>query len=231
MSWEQVRRTVAGRALGVGVAVGTYGISFGALATTSGLSVAQTCTLSVLTFTGGSQFALVGVLGGGGSAVAGTLTALLLGARNSLYSLRLAPTLHVTGARRLFAAHLVIDESTAMAISQDDERAARLAFWATGLSVFVCWNIATLVGALGATALGDPKKFGLDAAVGAAFLALLWPRLRDRSSWAVALAAAAVALALSPLLSPGIPVLVAGVVAVAVALRLPTTSLSPGGPS
>ena len=63
MSWEPVRRTVLGRALGVGVAVGTYGISFGALATTSGLTVLQTCTLSVLTFTGGSQFALVGVLG------------------------------------------------------------------------------------------------------------------------------------------------------------------------
>jgi predicted branched-subunit amino acid permease len=229
MSWEQVRRTVVGRALGVGVAVGTYGISFGALATTSGLSVAQTCSLSVLTFTGGSQFALVGVLAAGGSAVAGTLTALLLGARNSLYALRLAPTLQVTGGRRLLAAHLVIDESTAMAIGQDDERASRLAFWATGLSVFVFWNLATLVGALGATALGDPKKFGLDAAVGAAFLALLWPRLRDRSSWVVALVAAAVALALSPLLSPGIPVLVAGVVAVAVALRLPTTSLALGG--
>lgn len=221
MTSDVVRRAVLGKAVGVGVAVSTYGVSFGALATTSGLSIQQTCSLSVLTFTGGSQFALVGVLGAGGSAVAGTLTALLLGARNALYALRLAPTLQVVGGRRLLAAHLVIDESTAMAISQDDDGAARLAFWSTGLAVFVFWNLATLVGAVGATALGDPKKLGLDAAVGAAFLALLWPRLRDRSSWVIALVAAAVALALSPLLSPGVPVLVAGVVAVAVAFRLP----------
>ena len=95
--------------------------------------------------------------------------------------------------------------------------------------MFVFWNLATVLGALGATALGDPKKFGLDAAVGAAFLGLLWPRLRDRSSWVIAVVGAAVALTFTPLLSPGIPVLVAGFVAVVVALRLPTTALPLGG--
>ena len=146
--------------LGVGVAVGAYGLSFGALATTSGLSIAQACALSVLTFTGGSQFALVGVIGAGGSPAAGIVSALLLGVRNSLYGLRLAPTLRVTGGRRLVAAHLVIDESTAMAVAQDEDRAARLGFWSTGLAVFVCWNLATLIGAVGATALGDPEALG-----------------------------------------------------------------------
>ena len=214
--WIATRRAVLTKSAGVGVAVGTYGVSFGVLATTSGLSVLQTCSLSVLAFTGASQFALVGVLGGGGSALAGTLTALLLGSRNALYGLRLGPTLRVRGLRRVFAAHLVIDESTAMAIAQDDERAARLAFWSTGLAVFALWNAATLLGALGATALGDPRKFGLDAAVGAAFLGLLWPRLKGRSAWVTALTAAAVALALSPVLTPGVPVLVAGTITVAV---------------
>jgi len=178
----------------------------------------------VLAFTGGSQFALVGVLGAGGSPVSGVATALMLGFRNSLYGLRLAPTLQVRGVRRLFAAHLVIDETTAMTIAQPEPRAARLAFWATGLAVFTLWNIATLVGALGASALGDPRRFGLDAAVGAAFLGLLWPRLRRRTAWTVAVGAAIVALALTPLLSPGIPVLVAGLVAVAVGLARPATT-------
>jgi predicted branched-subunit amino acid permease len=218
-SWGGLRRSVLTRSASVGVAVGTYGVSYGALATTSGLSVAQTCALSVLAFTGASQFALVGVLGGGGSALAGTATALLLGTRNALYGLRLAPTLGVHGVRRLFAAQLVIDETTAMTIAQDDERASRLAFWSTGLAVFSLWNLATLLGALGATALGDPKKLGLDAAVGAAFLGLLWPRLKGRAAWTTALLAAAVALALSPLLTPGVPVLVAGLVTVAVMMR------------
>ncbi|HEY5185823.1 MAG TPA: AzlC family ABC transporter permease [Actinomycetes bacterium] len=223
-SWPVQRRKVLRDATGIGLAVGAYGLSYGALATASGLSVLQTCALSVLTFTGGSQFALVGVLGSGGSAASGVATALLLGSRNTLYGLRLAPTLQVSGARRAVAAHLTIDESTAMAVGQDDDQSARLAFWATGLAVFVFWNVATLLGAVGATALGDPKALGLDAAVGAAFLALLWPRLRDRGAWVVALLGASVALALTPLVSPGLPILAAGVVAVAVGLRIPAVA-------
>jgi len=214
--WGQTRRSVLARSAGVGVAVGTYGISFGALATTSGLSVVQACALSVLAFTGASQFAFVGVVGGGGSALAGTLTALLLGSRNALYGLRLGPMLRVGGLRRVVAAHLVIDESTAMAIAQDDEQASALAFWSTGLAVFTLWNLATVLGAVGATAFGDPKRLGLDAAVGAAFLGLLWPKLRGRPAWVTAGLAAAVALALSPVLTPGVPVLVAGTITVAV---------------
>lgn len=226
--WADRRRVVLRNSLGVGIAVGTYGVSFGALATTSGLSVAQTCALSVLAFTGGSQFALVGVLAAGGSALSGTLTALLLGSRNTLYGLRLAPVLDVRGTRRAVAAQLVIDESTAMAIGQDDDESARLAFWSTGLAVFTLWNVATAVGALGATALGDPKKLGLDAAVGAAFLGLLWPRLKGRVPWLTALVAAAVALALTPVLAAGVPVLVAGVVAVAVLFRSASAAESAG---
>lgn len=221
VTWAAARGAVIRDAAGIGLAVGAYGISFGALAVAAGLSVVQACTLSVLTFTGGSQFALVGVLGAGGSAVSGTLTALLLGARNTFYGLRLAPLLRTRGLHRVVAAHLVLDESTAMAIGHDEERTARLAFWATGLAVFTCWNAATLLGALGTSAVGDPSALGLDAAVGAAFLALLWPRLRDRGAWLVALLGAAVALALTPVLSPGVPVLVAGVVAVGVGLRVP----------
>ena len=82
--WLAARRQVVRDSLSLGFAVGTYGISFGALATTSGLSVLQACAMSVLTFTGGSQFALVGVLGAGGSGVTGTVTALLLGLRNTM---------------------------------------------------------------------------------------------------------------------------------------------------
>ncbi|MDH4160341.1 MAG: AzlC family ABC transporter permease [Actinomycetota bacterium] len=215
--WPATRARVLRSALGVGVVVGTYGVAFGALAVSSGLSATQALALSTLTFTGASQFALVGVLGTGGSALAGVATAWLLGSRNALYGMRLAPLLAAESRRRrLLAAHLVIDESTAVAVAQDDDRAARLGFWATGTSVFVCWNLATVAGALGTEALGDPQAWGLDAAVGAAFLALLWPRLRDRRALPVALGGAAVALAATPLLPAGVPVLLAAVVAVVV---------------
>ena len=208
------RRRVVRDSLGVGVATGAYGVSFGAVSVASGLDVAQTCVLSLLMFTGASQFALAGVVAAGGSPASGALTALLLGTRNTLYGLRLAPTLGHRGWRRFPAAHLVIDESTAMAITRPTPELARLAFLVTGGSIFVLWNLATLFGAVAGTAIGDPRDFGLDAAVGAAFLGLLWPRLASWEARAVAVLAAAVALGLVPFTAAGLPVIVGGVVAV-----------------
>jgi predicted branched-subunit amino acid permease len=209
------RAAIVRDGIAVGIATGAYGISFGAIAVTSGLTVVQACTLSLLVFTGASQFALVGVLAAGGAPMSGAATALLLGSRNTLYAIRLAPLLGWSGWRRAAGAHLVIDESTAMAVARDSAPAARVGFLSTGLAVFSLWNLATLGGALAGTALGDPRTFGLDAAVGAAFLALLWPRLADRRNQVVAVLAALLAISLVPRTAAGVPVLAAGVVAVA----------------
>ena len=218
--WPRRRRAVLRDAVGVGVATGAYGLSFGAIGVAGGLTVAQTCATSVLMFTGASQFALVGVLAAGGGPASAAVTAVLLGARNALYGLRLSSLLQLTGARKAVGAQLVIDESTAMCVAhEDDATARRLAFWATGLAVFVLWNLATLAGALAGTALGDPQTFGLDAAVPAAFLALLWPRLAQPAARLVALGAAAVALALTPVAPAGVPVMAAAGVAVLAGLR------------
>jgi 4-azaleucine resistance transporter AzlC len=199
--------------LGVGIATGLYGVSFGAVSVAAGLSVGQTCVLSLLMFTGASQFALIGVAAAGGPPASGAVTALLLGTRNTLYGLRMAPLLAWTGRRRVAAAHLLIDESTAMAVTRRSTPAARVGFLTTGLTIFVLWNVFTLIGAAAGTAIGDPRTYGLDAAVGAAFLALLWPRLRDRRNRLVALAAVAVALGVVPVVPAGVPVLAAGGVA------------------
>ncbi len=202
----------------MGIATGLYGTSFGAVSVAAGLSVAQTCALSLVMFTGASQFALVGVLAAGGTPLSSALTALLLGSRNTLYGLRVGPLLGYRGARRAAAAHLLLDESTAMSINRPDRTLARVGFVATGLSVFVLWNLFTFLGAVAGEALGDPETYGLDAAVGAAFLALLWPRLSDSVNRGVALAAAALALTLVPFTPAGLPVLAAGGVALLVGL-------------
>ena len=219
--WARQRRSVVRDALAVGVSTGAYGLSFGAVAATAGLSLPQASALSLLMFTGASQFALVGVLAGGGAPLAAAATATLLGARNAFYGLRLASVLSLRGPRRLLAAHLVLDESSAMATLREDPRESRLAFWATGVAVFVFWNIATVAGAAGAGRLADPTVLGLDAAAPAAFLALLAPRLRDRSTWALTAAAAAVALALTPVVPAGVPILASALLVVAVASRRP----------
>ncbi len=218
--------------IGVGVATGLYGTSFGAVAVASGLSVAQTCVLSLLMFTGASQFSMVGVFAAGGSPAAASATALLLGSRNTLYGLRVAPLLGWNGVRRVGAAHLLIDESTAMSITRPTPELARVGFLATGLSIFVLWNAFTLVGAVAGEALGDPRAYGLDAAVGAAFLALLWPRLADRRNQLVALLAVVVALGLVPVTAAGVPVLAAGGVALLVGVlsRRPDPTEFPEAP-
>lgn len=193
--------------MGVGLAVGTYGVSFGAVATTAGLSVVQACALSLLVFTGASQFALVGVIGAGGGALSAVAGAALLGTRNLLYAVRLADLLRLSGLRRLLAAQVTIDETTAMATGAP-RALAGTAFWATAAAVYGCWNTATLIGALGAGAV-DTHALGLDAAVGAAFLALLVPQLRAESAVRVALGGAALAAVAVPLTPAGVPVLLA----------------------
>jgi len=212
--WPRVRAAVLRNAAGIGIATGAYGVSFGAIATAGGLSVLQACLLSLLMFTGASQFALVGVLSGGGGQVAAAATAVLLGTRNALYGLRLSALLEVRGPRRLLAAELVIDESTAMSLGSTSDRANRLGFWAAGTSVYVLWNLGTLVGAFAGQALPNPHAVGLDAAAPAAFLALLAPRVRSRGALAVGLVAATIAIASVPVLPAGGPVLVAALVAI-----------------
>ncbi|KHL15874.1 4-azaleucine resistance transporter AzlC [Mumia flava] len=213
-------RSVVVDSLGVGLATGAYGISFGAIGTASGLSVLQTCVLSLLMFSGASQFAFAGVVAAGGSAVTGGVTAVLLGSRNMFYGLGLAPRLRVGGWRRLVAAQIVIDESTAMGVARETDRHARIGFYVTGTSVFVLWNLMTFLGALAGNALGDPRTYGLDAAVGAAFLALLWPRLTAWPQRLVALSGALVAVGTVPVTPAGAPIIVGGAVAVVVGLWL-----------
>lgn len=217
------RSSVASMSIGVGFATGLYGISFGALSVSAGLDIWQTQVLSLLMFSGGSQFAFIGVIaaaGGAGVASAGVgaavVSAWLLGIRNGFYAVGLAPILKKVGLGKLIPAMLTIDESTGVATVQEDLKDQVKGFWLTGISVFVFWNLMTFAGAVLGDALGDPSRWGLDAAAAAAFLGLLWPRLAERQALAVAAAALVIATAATPFLSAGVPVLLAGLAAVLV---------------
>ena len=206
-------------ALAIGLATGAYGISYGVLAVAAGLTVAQTCSMSLLVFTGASQFAVVGVLGAGGGVLAALAPALLLAARNGLYGLSLVPVLRGRPLSRAAQSQLIIDESTAMARAQPERAAAHRAFVATGVSVFVFWNLGTLAGALLGGGLGDPRALGLDAMFPAAFLALLAPQLGRPAARTAAICGALLALALVPFVPVGVPIL-AAVLGVLPAMRV-----------
>ena len=201
-------------AFSVAFTVGLYGAAFGAAGVTAGFSILQTCLLSILLFSGASQFAVVGIMGAGGAAISAIATATLLGFRNALYGLQMAPILKVKGIRRVFAAQITIDESTAVATLQDNDADRKRGFYLTGIGVYIFWNLFTLLGALGASAIGDPSVWGLDAAVPAAFLGLIWPRLKNKIQFVVSAIAITWALILTPITPAGIPIIATVVLAI-----------------
>lgn len=201
--------------LSVAVATGLYGVSFGALGVAAGLTVLQVVALSALMFTGGSQFAYIGVLAGGGGGAAALGAASLLGVRNAVYGMQVNRALRPRGWRRLLAAHVSIDESTATMVGQRDPDEQRRGFWTAGLGIYLLWNLCTLAGALLGDALGDPRRWGLDGAAVAAFLGLLWPRLSGREPVAIAVACALATVVAVPFVPPGVPILIAAAVAAA----------------
>ncbi|MFM7777087.1 MAG: AzlC family ABC transporter permease [Actinomycetota bacterium] len=216
MSFE--RRTVLRDSLSVAIPVGSYGAAFGAAAVAGGFSVLQACALSLLLFSGASQFAVVGVMAGGGTPLSAIATGALLGIRNGLYGMRMAPILKLSGIRRFLGAQITIDESTGVALSQESrgEDAMRYGFFATGIGVFIFWNLFTFIGALGANSIGDPSSWGLDAAVPAAFLGLVWPRLVNNKTRIAALLSVLLALSLTPFLGAGLPIIATVLIALVI---------------
>ena len=207
--------------LSVSITVGAYGVAFGAASIAAHFSVLQTCLFSLLAFTGASQFAAVGVVAAGGAGLSAVAAATLLSTRNALYGMQMSPLLKVRGLKKVAAAHVTIDESTGVALAQTPRGtdAMRAGFWLTGLGVFIFWNIFTLLGALGAKALGDPASFGLDAAVPAAYLGLLWPRLQTNFLRLVAVASMIFALGITSWLPAGLPIIMSVLVAIAFGWR------------
>ncbi|MGZ4791898.1 MAG: AzlC family ABC transporter permease [Ilumatobacteraceae bacterium] len=213
-AWRDPRlRPVVWASLTLGSAVGVFGFVFGVAAVSAGASVLQACAMSLLVFTGASQFSAVGVIAAGGSTASALGGALLLAARNGVYGLAMARRLPGPLGRRLIAAQVTIDETTAMSAAQPDPEAQRAAFWITGISVYVFWNLATLLGALVGSAI-DPTTFGLDAAFPAGFVAMLWPLLRDRRGRLAAAGGAVICVALIPFLPVGVPILCAALAVV-----------------
>ena len=197
----------------IAVATGLYAISYGALGVAAGLNLWQVMALSLLMFTGGSQFAFIGVIAGGGSPGAAFGAATLLGVRNAVYGMQIKAMLRPRGLKKLLAAQVTIDESTATAAGQSDPAEQKRGFWVAGIGVYVLWNIFTVAGALLGDALGDPKAWGLDGAAVAAFLGLLWPRLKSAEPVAIATVCALATVLAIPLVPPGVPILVAALVA------------------
>ena len=219
-----VRKAMFRQALSIGVSLIPFGLAFGVSCTKAGLSWVQALGFSTMVFTGGSQFAAVGVLGDGGGAVTAIGAGLLLSIRSLVYGLVMAPILKGKFAYRALASQLMIDESIAVSTAQTTAAARRMGYFAGGLSVFFFWNVTTVIGAVALKSNGDlVTKFGLDATVPAAFAALLWPRLKDPENRTVAFLGALIALILIPFAPAGIPIVASGFAVLAAFVKLRKT--------
>jgi len=190
------------------LAVWLIGLSYGAIAVASGFPLWFPAAQSFLVLAGASEFLFIGIVATGGNPIAAALAGLLVNARHLPYGLAL-PDVLGSGWRRILGAHVMNDESVVFALAQDDPPAKRAAFWACGLGVLICWPGGAILGALIGTAVRDTSALGLDAMFPAVILALIVPALRDRPTRRTALAGAAIALAATPWLPPGLPVLLA----------------------
>ncbi|MEU9333304.1 AzlC family ABC transporter permease [Streptomyces sp. NPDC048290] len=194
----------------VWLASGVVGVSFGAISVAGGLPLWVPVVLSLLVYAGSAQLSAVGVLLAGGGPLAAAATGLLLNTRTVAFGLAVADVLGRGRVARLLGAHLVTDETVAFALAQEDPARRRAAFWISGVGLFAVWNLGVLAGALAGGALGDTARYGLDAAFPAVLVALVLPTLRkDPAVRRAALLGAAVALAVTPLVPAGLPVLLA----------------------
>ncbi|GAA1556323.1 AzlC family ABC transporter permease [Kribbella sancticallisti] len=190
------------------LADGVVGVSYGAISVGGGLPLWVPVVLSLIVFAGASQFLFVGIVAAGGSPIAATIAGLLVNSRHVAFGLAVSDVIG-NGRRRPVGSHLMTDENVAFALGQEDLRQKRAAYWVCGIGIFVCWNLGVLIGVLAGSVITDTDAFGLDAAFPAVLLALVLPSLRNKSTRTAALVGSVVALAVTPFLPAGLPVLLA----------------------
>lgn len=207
--WRTLDRGTVRAIVLVCLADAIVGAAFGAISVSGGLPLWVPVAMSVLVFAGGAQFAAVGVVLAGGGPVAAVAAGLVLNARLLPFGFAIADALEGRWWTRLIGAHVLTDEAVAFVLGQDDPRARRAAYWLCGLGLFVCWNVAVVLGALGGQGIADTGALGLDAAFPAVLLALVMPSLADRRTRDAALLGAVVAVGATPFLPAGLPLLLA----------------------
>jgi len=211
------RREILSAAFTLSAAIGVIGFVFGVGVISAGGTVAHACVMSLLVFTGASQFSAVSVIASGGTTGAALGGAMLLAARNTVYGLAMSRYIEGSLPKRLVAAQLTIDETTAIATAQDRPEDKRYAFWATGIALFLCWNTGGVIGALVGGSI-NPETYGLDVAFPAAYVAMVLPHLRHRRGLIASALGAATCVVLIPFTPVGVPILCA---AAAILVGLP----------
>jgi 4-azaleucine resistance transporter AzlC len=197
------------------LSVVVVGIPFGIVARQSGLSPAEIVAMSVFVFAGASQFAMVQLFREGVGWPLVVATVFLINLRHLLMAAALRPHFaQVPVAGRLAAAYVLTDEAFAMAIGWFRRGRTEVAYYATfAVALYVLWNVATVIGMLLGPSIGEPRRFGVDFAITATFVAIVVLGVRRRSDGVVALGAALLAAVLAYAGASVVAVVTAGALA------------------
>jgi len=184
-----------------------FGLSFGVLAEAAGFGAVTTVVMSATTFAGSAQFAAVSVLDAGGTVTAAILAAVFLNARYVAISVTVASIFPGRPLRRLVESQAIVDESWALSGRRGTFEWPILV--GAGLLFYVLWVCCTAAGTVIGGVVEDPNALGLDAAFATLFLALAVPYVRDRRAVQAAALAAAITFVLTPVTPIGVPIVAA----------------------
>ncbi|MFD1091843.1 AzlC family ABC transporter permease [Providencia vermicola] len=184
------------------------GISYGALAHSQGFDFWVPLTLSILVLAGASEFLFIGVIFTGGSPISAALAGLLVNSRHIPFSFAVGD-LTGKGKKALLGYHIMNDESVVFGLAQETEKEKRAAFWLCGIGILLCWPLGVIIGEVLGSFMDDTHVFGMDAMFPAIILALSLPALKDTRLRITAIIGAVIAVATTPYLPAGIPVLLA----------------------
>ena len=207
------RSFAAGARAGVPFAMASFvlAVSFGVVARPVMGPVAP-IVMSIIVFAGSAQFASLAVLAAKGGALAAIVAGALLNLRFVPMGIAIAPSLIHGRLGRAARGQAIVDASWALASRGGGRFDIEFLLGSTAVQ-YPAWVLGTVAGVLGGSLIGDPKALGLDAIFPAFFLGLLVPELRSRDGRTVAAVGAAIALLLTPIAPPGVPIIAASLAA------------------
>lgn len=159
--------------IGIGIAAGVVGKS-------AHLSVLEITLLAVIIYAGASQFIVSGLMLVATPISAIIFTVFLVNSRHFLMSMATAPIFRKYSLlNNIGIGSLLTDESFAVAMNAIANKEPINAAWMHGLNLtaYITWILSCFIGALIGEWLPDPTKFGLDYALVAMFIGLLYLQL------------------------------------------------------
>ncbi|WP_179425447.1 AzlC family ABC transporter permease [Spelaeicoccus albus] len=204
--WRTLSRPILRNIALVCLADGVVGLSYGAIAVSKGFELWVPVVLAIAVLAGAAELLFVGIVASGGSVFAAMAAGLLVNARHLPFGVAVRDVIG-SGWRRVLGSHVMNDESVVFALSQQQADKRKAAFWICGVGILICWPVGAFVGGLIGGSIGDTDVFGLDAMFPTVLLALVLPSLKDRRTRLAVIAGAVIAVATTPLLPAGMPVL------------------------